>query len=97
MEKLLVKFHADCGRSGDLNGLFICTREDIEKIKGRSTWYYDELGKHSEIELVFNDNDPDLEIVSTDNELISRLEEVFKGVTLSGLNPVQKILDEMEE
>lgn len=51
MKKALYKFYADCGRMGQLEGIFISTQEKVDKlIKSKIEVYFGEvLGKHSEI------------------------------------------------
>lgn len=48
-DKLLVEFHADCGRMGFLSSTFVTTREKLDKIKGKEVYFGEVLGKHSEI------------------------------------------------
>jgi len=48
-KKGLYKFHWDCGRMGDLEGVFIATGGEIETAIGKDIYFGDVLGKHSEI------------------------------------------------
>ena len=48
MEKLW-KFHWDCGRQGDLDGVFIATEEEVQSLVGQEVYFGEVLGKHSEV------------------------------------------------
>lgn len=50
-KKALFRFYADCGRQGDLEGVFISTKEMVNKlIDSKIEVYFGEvLGKHSEV------------------------------------------------
>lgn len=81
----LYKFFWDCGRQGNIEGVFIAEESDVEKL---SYVYFGEvLGKHSEIGGDLEEKD--ITIVSEDQELISKLEEVFGSKTISGYNPLE--------
>lgn len=56
MKKALYKFHADCGRIGELEGLFIANPDVIEwLIESKLEVYFGEvLGKHSEVYFAMN-------------------------------------------
>ena len=43
------KFYWDCGRQGDLSGVFVATRQQIKNIIGKDVSFGEVLGKHSEI------------------------------------------------
>ena len=45
----LWKFHWDCGRAGDVEGLFIATEEEVENLIGSEVYFGEILGKHSEV------------------------------------------------
>ena len=51
MKKGIYKFSLDCGRSGDLQGVFIATDQHVKKlINSKIVVYFGEvLGKHSEV------------------------------------------------
>lgn len=83
--KKLYSFYWDCGRMGDLQGLFIAEESDIEKILGKEVYFGEVLGKHSEVYGTVDDND--IEVVSEDQEKIEWLENLL-GSTVSGYNPL---------
>ena len=82
--KRLFKFHWYCGRNGDLNGLFVATREEVATLIGKDVYFGEVLGKHSEVVGMLQEKDfEDLDIPE-DTVLI--LEEKC-GSTISGFNP----------
>lgn len=85
MNKLLVKFHWDCGRMGDVRGLFVTTKEELEGTYGKQIYFGEILGKHSEVSGPLEQSD--IEIVSEDQDFISKL-VVLMGLTISGHNPL---------
>ena len=95
MEKLLVKYHEDFGRMGNLDGLFICTKTQLESIKNLDIYFGEVLGKHSEV--TTNDAYYYCEIVSEDQDLIHDLLTVFVSNNISGYNPLDYVEDESEE
>lgn len=46
----LYRFSFDCGRHGELEGLFFATKEEIKSLVGRTAYFGEVLGKHSDIE-----------------------------------------------
>ncbi len=87
---VLVRFNADCGRMGWLDGLFVNTRERLEEITGYHIYFGEVLGKHSEISLDMNE---DMFIVlSEDQGHIEWLVGINDGDwTISGYNPFDYI------
>lgn len=85
-KKLLWQFYWDCGRMGDLEGLFIASQEEIDLILGEEIYFGEVLGKHSEIHGTLAKED--LILKSDDEEFITKLQEAL-GVerTISGFNP----------
>lgn len=86
MTKKLWQFYWNCGRMGDLEGLFVATQEEIDIILGEEIYFGEVLGKHSEIYGTLAKED--LTLKSDDEEFITKLQEVL-GVerTISGFNP----------
>lgn len=90
----IYEFFWDCGRSGNVEGLFIADKEDVEKAMGNSVYFGEILGKHSEIYGTLEEDD--LKIKSEDQDFIQKCIEVFGNGTISGYNPLS-YLDESEE
>lgn len=45
----LYRFYADFGRMGELEGLFVTTDEQVQKIIGKEIYFGEVLGKHSDV------------------------------------------------
>lgn len=96
MSKGLYEFFEDCGKMGEISGLFIADSEDVVKAFGRTIYMGDVLGKHSEIDIDLSAEN--VKLLSNDIDKIEWLQnEVFSGeTTLSGYNPLD-YLDDYEE
>jgi hypothetical protein len=81
----LYRFHWDCGRMGDVEGLFIATQAEVDAAIGKSIYFGEILGKHSE---VYGDlEEGDISLVSDDQDKVAWLQELL-GSSLSGYNPL---------
>lgn len=85
-QQVLAKFFWGCGRSGSVEGVFICTKQQIADAHGKEVYFGEILGKHSEVYGVLYDRD--IEILSDDPKLIEVLLEVFPDGEISGYNPL---------
>lgn len=45
----IYRFEFDCGRMGELHGIFVASAQEIEQVYGKVACFSDVLGKHSEI------------------------------------------------
>lgn len=105
--KVIVEFFWDCGRMGDLSGLFICNKEDLEKIYGKDIYFGEVLGKHSEISGTADESD--FVIKTEDQDFIQKFIEIMadgtysmqsysmqsdSSFTISGYNPFDYIEEE---
>jgi hypothetical protein len=72
--KALYKFHFDCGRNGDLYGLFIEEKEKVESLmeSGEVVYFGEVLGKHSEI--MGPIEEADLTFVTDDEKVLAVVE-----------------------
>jgi hypothetical protein len=88
MDRYLWKFDFDCGRMGNLEGLFVATEYDINNIIGKHVYFGEVLGKHSEI---YGDIVKD-EIIKLDLdcETVEKVSNLL-GDTWSGFNPLHYI------
>ncbi len=93
--KKLYSFYWDCGRMGDLEGIFTAEEEEVEKNIGKEVCFGEVLGKHSEIYGSLDEED--LTVLSDDQEFISKLEEVLGEGPVSGYNPIASIREEEED
>ena len=91
MEKLLVKYNEDFGRMGNLEGLFVCTQDELDNINGQMIHFGEVLGKHSE---VYSDETYEhCKVISEDLDLIADLLTVSEHNTICGFNPLDYIED----
>ena len=56
-KKGLYKFHWDCGRMGNLDGVFIATGGEVYMAYGKELYFGEVLGKHSDIQGTFSETD----------------------------------------
>lgn len=83
----LYSFYWDCGRMGDLEGLFVADSDEITKIINKEISFGEVLGKHSEISGTLEEED--LVVLSEDQEKIEWLLSLLDGGnTISGYNPL---------
>lgn len=83
--KYLWKFCWDCGRMGELEGLFVATEEEIENAHGREVYFGEVLGKHSGIWGTFGKED--VRKVDVDPEVVAEVSKEL-GDTWCGYNPL---------
>lgn len=93
--KVLVEYQEDFGRMGDLEGLFVCEKSDLDSVMGEEVEFGEVLGKHSEIYGEITDET--CKIKSEDQEFIAKLVELIGHETISGYNPVARRLEQREE
>lgn len=81
--KKLYRFFWDCGRQGEVNGIFVAEEENIKESLGKEVYFGEILGKHSEIcgEL----SEEDFEVLTDDQEFIKKFQEFGCA---SGYNPL---------
>lgn len=86
MDLVLVRYQEDFGRMGSLDGIFVCTKDELDKLDGAYVSFGEALGKHSE---VYTDDAlsmcTTLDISEEDSSVIFR---VFGEGTISGFNPL---------
>lgn len=90
----LYRFFWDCGRMGDVEGLFVADDEEVKKALGQRVYFGEILGKHSEICGTLNEGD--LTVKSEDQEFIEKLVALL-GCDISGYNPLSYMESEEEE
>jgi hypothetical protein len=88
MTKAIYKFYWNCGRMGDLEGVFIADKEKVASAIGKNVYFGEVLGKHSEI--YGNLDQEDVTFVTDDPHVI----ELFELHDLvSGYNPLECMED----
>jgi len=90
---ILVKLFWDCRRMVELDGIFITTKEALEKSYGKEAYFGEVLGKFSEISGTLEEDD--FESVETTQKFIEELQELL-GSNISGFNPLDYIQEEYE-
>lgn len=93
--KKLYTMDFDYGRMGKLQGMFVAEESDVENLIGKTLYFGEVLGKHSDIygELEASD----IVVVSDDQDFITKLVEVIGGERISGYNPFDYYEEGMEE
>lgn len=89
----LYSYFVDCGRMGNLEGLFIADDAEVKESIGKEVYFGEVLGKHSEVSGVLEEGE--LTVVSEDQNKIEWLSELL-GDNLSGFNPLDYIQDDEE-
>lgn len=83
--KGIYRFEQSCGRMGDLYGIFVADIGETDKINGKTVYFGEVLGKHSEIEadIVVGGN---MKLVSFDPSEV----DMFERLELAtGINPFE--------
>lgn len=92
--KGLYKLHIDCGRQGEVDGLFISDMEDMHLLvtSGTTVYFGEILGKHSEVygEL----KEKDYTFVTNDKDVINLVESYDLE---SGYNPFDYLDEDWKE
>lgn len=94
MSKVLVRFHWDCGRQGDVEGIFVTTKEILEYNYGKRVYFGEILGKHSEVYGTLDRKD--ITVESEDQDFIDQLVLIL-GTHIGGYNPLDAINSDDEE
>jgi hypothetical protein len=94
MRKYLWRFYWDCGRSGDVEGLFVATEERVDNLIGQRVDFGEILGKHSEVYGVIDE--ADIEKIDMDEETIEKVCKIL-GTNWGGYNPLDYVDDYDED
>jgi len=86
MKRYLWKFFWDCGRQGEVSGLFVATEEEIIDAVGESVYFGEILGKHSEVSGTLEEGE--ITKVDLDTEIVEKVASIL-GDTWSGHNPLE--------
>ena len=93
--KVITKFFWNCGRSGNVEGLFVCDKEELEQSIGKKVYFGEILGKHSDVYGALKDKD--FTIQTEDQDFIEKFIAIFGSGTISGYNPLEYFREEDEE
>ncbi len=86
--KYLWRFEWDCGRDGDIKGLFVATEKEIEDAIDKDVYFGEVLGKHSEVYGFLGEDD--VTKIDIDANTVEKVANVL-GETWSGYNPLKYI------
>lgn len=84
--KKIYRFYWDCGRMGELAGIFVADSAEVEALIGKHIYFGEVLGKHSEIGGDLEDDD--LTVLSDDPDFVAKFIEVMGDGTISGFSPL---------
>ncbi len=92
--KAVYKMNIDCGRMGNLEGVFVAEKSHIDYIinKKLDIYFGEVLGKHSEISGVIDESE--IKMVSDNPEVVKVIEE---NDLSSGFNPLYQTVLNCEE
>ena len=79
-QDVLYKFYWDCGRQGDVEGIFKAKKSFVKSVIGNEVYFGEILGKHSEVYGTLEEGD--LIILSEDSLVVMNTPE-------SGYNPLE--------
>ncbi len=87
-ERFLWQFEWDCGRQGDLEGLFVATEAEVQELMGQDVNFGEVLGKHSEVYGTIEEGE--ITKVELDTETVEKVTAIL-GDTWSGYNPLEYV------
>jgi hypothetical protein len=83
MDKKLFKFLWDCGY-GNVEGLFVSTKEEVDNLIGKNVYFGEILGKHSEVYGTIQEGE--ITKIDLDTETVEKVSKIL-GEIWSGYNP----------
>lgn len=83
--KKLFRFYWDCGRSGDIESVFVADQAEVDEIIGKYIYFGEVLGKHSEVRGTIEEND--ITVLTDDQDFIEKAEKY--GISSCGPNPLE--------
>ena len=86
--KKIYKYYLDCGRMGEVSGVFVEDDENIKKSIGCHIYFGEILGKHSEVTTTLEEDD--FTIVTDNQDFIALFEEYRLD---NGYNPLDYMDD----
>jgi hypothetical protein len=95
----LYSFYVDCGRHGEIEGLFIALEQSVKDSIGKFVYLGEVLGKHSEISFDLEEDMFTDYFASQLNaeEKHQKAVDLFGISGISGVNPFDYIEEELEE
>jgi len=93
--KVIANFYWDCGRMGEVNGMFVTDKATLEAAYGKDVYFGEILGKHSEVYGTLDKED--IAILTEDQDFIDKFIEIIGNGTISGYNPLSHMQEESDE
>lgn len=88
--KRLYRFHWDCGRMGDVEGVFVAEEAEIAAAMGKTVSLGEALGKYSDVHGTLDPED--LTVLTDDQSFIEKALEY--GLGCVGYNPLSYLVEE---
>lgn len=93
--KKLYKFNLDCGRQGNLQGLFVATPQEMNQLMGKSVSFGEVLGKHSYVEATMESKM--FTMIEDDSDKVEWFEKVVRSTGHSPLDYLSDTESELSE
>jgi len=88
-EMYLWRYYVDCGRAGNIESVFVATKQEIKNAIGKDIYFGDILGKYSDVSVKLLSSE--FEKLDVDSETVIKLSQIL-GNTWSGYNPLEYIV-----
>jgi hypothetical protein len=90
--KCVYKFNVDCGRQGTLSSVFVADEKEVENIIGKTVYFGEVLGKHSEV--IVDITEEDIVKITDDATIVEFVDKHFGSI---GHNPFDYINEDEDE
>lgn len=91
--KKLWKYGEYFGRMGELEGVFVADEAEVQKAMGRTVYFGEVLGKHSDISTTLDGEN--VTLLTDDQEFIQKAKEY--GLVPVGIDPIAYLRDQDED
>uniref|UniRef100_A0AAU8HZ69 YopX protein domain-containing protein n=1 Tax=Rhizobium phage IG49 TaxID=3129228 RepID=A0AAU8HZ69_9CAUD len=92
MSRGIYRFSWDCGRNGDIDGIFSAEENEVKEAIGKNVNFGEALGKHSEVYGVIEEGE--IVLVTDDVDAVRIFDTYGFG---NGYNPLHYIRSDEEE
>lgn len=93
-DKCIVEFYQYCWGMGELEGMFVCYKADLDRVKDVEVYLSDVLGKHSEIDVHVGST---CSILTEESTEVALVEKILGEGFCNGINIVDYALDYLED
>lgn len=102
-ERNLYRLSCDFGRMGRVEGIFTATKEDVRALQGRTIYFGEILGKHSQVALEIDEGA--IQLIDKYGPFVEQAEQLlghhirdpwtpWDSYTISGYNPFGYVTEE---